>query len=383
MAMGPSHRYILKKLGDEPQPDKTMDFSAVSTDFNSITLVERRIKPPSKILPARSVTNKKDAIRFGAKTATGAAAFYGVGPAIKRAVHKLPAAKTGRLADEVNILRNEARTIYSNMNLMIEQFDRVMKNTEASQVEKETAALLAFYFLEDCYAKFHPVLAKLKICSGLLKGNAVRGFGGGIVAAKPPRGAEHPYTKKEQAEKEIEAALLEEVANDYAPLQNALAGLEELGISREDYLNWKAENAVKIEVSLNTFKARGAMLGAAIQGLIFTGINLGIGAATMNPAIFAVGAYYGVSTIVTISEIAIKAKLQNDYIRHTAIESNKVQADVSRINMLYVAEDVHLAVDKLATTSFIVVANVNRIPITEAFRPIDTRRELPNAIYRP
>jgi hypothetical protein len=124
------------------------------------------------------------------------------------------------------------------------------------------------------------------------------------------------------------------------------------------------------------------MVGSGIQGTIFSCINFGIAAFTLNPAIFAVGAYYAFSTVVRVSEIAIKAKLQNEFIKHFNDKSTeKLQSSISKMRFIDSVEDLHISIDTLATTSFVIVGSVYHIPITEAFRPIDRRRELPNALY--
>lgn len=58
----------------------------------------------------------------------------------------------------------------------------------------------------------------------------------------------------------------------------------------------------------------GSITGIAIQGAIFSAINFGVGAATLNPIIFAAGAYYATSAVVRICEVAAKTRLQNNII---------------------------------------------------------------------
>lgn len=364
--MRSTHTFISKrtrKTKPAEQPAESIDFTPLSDTAASIPLTPIQIKRPSHVLPSEHVTNKLDAFRMGAKTGTGAKMFYGVFQGIKEVFGFSPATKKGKLADAINQTRNDARTLNKNIQNMRDQFDRVMSDTELSLELKQQAALMALYFLEKSLDKLPPILTDLKTYMGLLKGNATVGISGFIVAGKEPLEEKNPHLVMKEREKDIELQLLQELAADDSILQSAMDKLEELELSVDDFHRWKQHNRVKIEETLNTHKGAGNITGIAIQGTIFSAINFGVGAATLNPIIFAAGTYYAASAVVRIGEEAVKTRLQNNIIRETLCEpatvspaSNKIARHQSRIKTVNNVANLHNAVDTLANTSFMASA---------------------------
>lgn len=322
------------------------------------------IKRPSKILPVERATSKRDAFRMGAKHATGSSTFYGVIPKIKEALGILPATPSGPLVDAINVTRNEARHLNEQIIKMCDQFDCVMDDDELSLELKREAAQMALYFLETSYEKLKPVLTNLKMYTGLLKGNAKIGYGGTIVAGKQPRGEKHPYLVQRDREKEIEMSLLVNLMQDDTPIQFAKLRLADLDLSEQDYLIWKKNNAVHIEVELNRYRGLGGMTGTAIQCAIFSAINFTIAGITLNPVVFAAGAYGLVSGAVRVSKIGVRTRLENELIREHFRQLDaevadecfkpKKHATLAKINTLDTFEMIHDATDKIVNTATIV-----------------------------
>lgn len=372
--MRSTHTFLSKRIRKTKPaelPAESIDFTPLSDTAKSITVTPIRIKRPSRVLPSDHVTNKIDAFRMGAKRGTGSKMFYGVIPGIKEVIGLSPATKKGKLVDAINQMRNDARTLNKNIQNLCDQFDRVMSDTELSHELKQQAALMALYFLEKSLNKLPQILSDLKTYMGLLKGNAIVGLSGFIVAGKEPLEEKHPHLSMKEREKDIELQLLQELAADASILQSAMHQLEELELSVDDFQRWKQLNRVKIEESLNTNMGAGSITGIAIQGAIFSAINFGIAAATLNPVIFAAGAYYATSAVVRIGEVAVKTRLQNNIIRETLSEtptvspvSSKFAQHQSRIKIVDGVGKIHNAVDTLANTGFMASATAFQLIVT-------------------
>lgn len=372
--MRSTHTFISKltrKAKPSEQPAESIDFTPLSDTATSIPLTSIQIKRPSRVLPSEHVTNKLDAFHMGAKAGTGAKMFYGVIPGMKEAIGLSPATKKGNLVDAINQTRNDARSLNKNIQNLRDQFHRVMSDTESNLELKQQAAQMALYFLEKSLNKLPPILTNLKTYMGLLKGNATIGQGGFIVAGKEPLNEKHPYLVMKEREKDIELQLLQDLAANESILPSAMHQLAELGLSDDDFQRWKQLNRVKIEESLNTNMGAGSITGIAIQGAIFSAINLGVAAVTLNPIIFAAGAYYATSAVVRIGEVAVKTRLQNNIIRETLCEtptvnpaSNKIARHQSRIKSVNDVEKLHNAVDTIANTGFMASATAFQLVVT-------------------
>ncbi len=353
-----------------PLSDKFSSFSILKKSIKKLPIAEARIKKPSKVLPTDHVINKKRAFHSGAKAATGAPTFHKAIPNIKEALGILPSSKKGKLVKMIDMTRNEARNLHTNIIRLLEQFNRVMDDDELNTELKKEAAQMALYFLEDAYDRLDPILGNLIIYNGLLKGNAEVGITGYIVAGKDPLLKPHPYLVMKEQEKELELELLEEFCDDPSLLLSARLRLEDFGISTIDYYRWKIKNAAQIEIDLNTAKGAGGMTGAGIQGFIFSGINYGVAAATLNPIVFAAGTYYAASTLIKMGEIGTKTHLQNQLISqrfNRLIEADERQVaqekTLNKMKSVATFERGHNQVDNLSITAFGVAA-MFAVPVT-------------------
>lgn len=369
---------ILKRIRHDKTPadtNDTADFSEISDYHHEIAVKPIHIKRPSHILPSAHPVNKHDAFRAGAKAGTGAKMFYGVIPGIKQALNISPATKKGKLADAINETRNEARTLHTNIQKLSAQFERVMIDDELSDDIKQEAAQLALYFLEDSFFKLEQILTDLKTYTGLLKGNAIRDIWGNIIADKEPLKEKDPRLIQKEWEKKIELDLLLNLAHDPSILNEAKRKLSAIDVSEADYQQWKRQNSARIEVTLNIYRGAGSITGIAIQGSVFSAINFGVAAATLNPVVFAAGAYYAASTVVRIGEVATKTHLQNNIIRANLSEQSQDIIDEharseqtarhhSHIQTVDHISKAHNAVDTIANTGFIASATAFQLIVS-------------------
>ena len=368
-----STELLLSSFSKNETPDH-IDFSELADYAESTSISGARIKSASKVLPAKNVITSKEAFRAGAKEGTGSATFYKFIPKVKEIFGKLPAERKGKLYDLINVIRNEARLINTHITLLIEQLDRVGKDTNQSIDLMREATLLSTYFLEDSFAKLTRILTDLKLYTGLYNGNAKVGMTGYIVAGKEPSNTNHPYLLKRKSEKQRELTLLENLANDRAHLNAAFNQLEDLGINASAYDEWKRRNMTRIEVSLNNAKCAGNMTGTAIQGAVISVINFGIAAATLNPVVFSAGTYYAVSTVIKVGEISAKTVLQNKLIRgscahalDTATSEHtpaKRTATLSHIKIVEKIEVIHGIGDNLCNSAFGVSSILFSFPVS-------------------
>lgn len=361
---------LTRKTKLSEQPAESLDFTPLSDTVESVPLTPIKIKRPSRVLPSEHATNKLAAFRMGVKAGTGSGMFYGVIRGVKEVIGLSPAAEKNDLVNKINQIRNEARTINENINNLRDQLDRVMSDAELSLELKQEAAQMALYFLEKSLNKLPPILTELKIAMGLLKGNAVIGISGFVVARKEPPAEKRPQLIRKEKEQDIELFRLQELAADQSILQSAMVQIAELGLCDDDFQHWKLRNRARIEETLNTFKGAGGMTGVAIQGAIFSAINFGVAAFTFNPILFAAGAYYAVSAVVRVGEVAAKTRLENNIIRETLCEStvdpdsNVVDQHQTRIKTVNDIGNIHNAVDTLVNTGFIASATAFHLIIS-------------------
>jgi hypothetical protein len=341
-----------------------IDFSSLCENFGSALILQAKVKKPSNVLPSDPQITWYGAFRNGAKAATGASTFYDLPNRIRQAFGRLPTRKRGKLADIANVMRNDARTLFAHIGKLYDQVGRILNDHDLSAPAKRTALFHALYFLDTCHDKLVNTLITLKTYEGLVKGNAVLHYGGYIVTDKTSSTVPPPYVVKKEGEKVAEALLLHHVADERPLLQAALLCLRELEVSIDDFVNWKAENVARIDLSLNTFRGAGWVTGVAIQGLIICAINFGIGAATLNPIVFAAGAYYAVSTVMKIVEAVITTGLQNKLLRD-APSSAAQKKTIRNLETVEGVEEIHRAADGAANMAFGAVA-IMAVPVTTA-----------------
>jgi hypothetical protein len=257
-------------------------------------------------------------------------------------------------------------------------------NLKQKSIEKGSLMTMLYFLEKSCFSMNH-VLSKLKLYRGLVKGNAVIGTTGFIVAGKIPidRNEDKWYkyvkmTKKEhnllkEQQKDEEIAQMITVSECIVTIVKQR--LIDFKITQCDFEIWKINNVVDIEVKLNTAKGAGHILGMAIQNTITSVINFGIAGATMNPVIFVAAGYYVISTIVKCVGIAFKTHYQNNLIRNT-LEINKIifsqtiephQKRCKNLSSIYKInkfQKVSGICGNAVNTSLTVAASVYKLPIS-------------------
>ncbi len=321
-----------------------VDFSDISQHYSSAVLPSSGVKDPSKVLPPKRCTTKRTAFRSGVKMGTGAAGFYKLGSKIKELFGLLPPQEHGKLADAVDKVRNEARTLFADITKQIGL-------TEASNPQRVTA----LYFLETDLKLLGPAVQKLKMYMGLLKGRATIGCYGFVTSAKTDvHFREHSQLKKKANEGLVELGLLEKTVADSADMMRA--ALKRVGIDGDAFCEWKRSKALGIEVSLNTARGAGRMVGVAIQGTITSAIHFGIAVAVMNPALFAAGAYYAVTTSVRVGGIAVKTVMENHLLRHV-LRGNSPDGEIlKKLELVEQLEKLHVATDAVVQKTLLNIA---------------------------
>ena len=386
-----------------------VDFSGISDYCYSFGIPKYKIKPPSKFLPVDNVLTKKDAFHMGAREGSGSAMFYKIIPKIKEIIGKLPKSKKGKLVNMIDLTRNEARNLNANINTLINiLLENDTKETDCKKIEMDCKKMEmemernkmemdnnfeSLFLLEKCYDELRVMLDNLKIYNGLLKGNATIGILGNIVAGKESLHDIHHYLKAKNNERKVELDLLEEVYDKKKEMfEKIWEALNKKGVGLQEFTLWKCGNKRQFETKMNNLKAGGNVLGVGLQGLVTTGINFGIAAATLNPAAFAAGTYYAISTFAKIGTIIVKTRIENDIIRenvkrYAQLQYKKIAGDteqekkisnnltleltyyvaqhnLSRIQSVETFQKVHIIIDGLSNTAFGAAATIFVLPIS-------------------
>ncbi len=314
------------------EPDEPIDFAEIASGSVSVTLPAPRIKRPSKILPPPHYTTRRSAFHAGVKQGTGAANFYKFGTKMRQLLGLLPGSEHGRVADALDEARNEARTLVADVQQQI-------KTLEAGKSTLKER-LRALYVLERSLARLGPATRRVRELLGLLRGAATVGLTGYLSPCKSgdARFLQHARTRKRLGAAQGELALLEAaVARGEAVLAAAARAAR---VPARGRALWQAQNGPRLEAALNTARGAGNMVGVAVQGAITSGIYVAIGAALLNPAVLAAGAYFFVTAWVRVGGISGRTLLENAHIRRGA----PVEAHLRRIETL---EKAHLTMDAM------------------------------------
>ncbi len=308
-------------------PAETIDFSGLCLPFESTSVslnCERRIKLPSSVLPASRSSTKRDAFRSGVKTGTRAADFFKFGPKMRELFGLLPRQEHGKIADEIDRVKNEARTLVADI-----------------ETQLADLSMRAVYFIELDLVLLQPAVERLKTCIGLLEGKATIGCYGFISSAKTDVSyRHHPVLQRKAREQRAELAAMEQVLANANKIMNGAR--ETCSVDKATFAEWKLQNGPAIEVSLNTAKAVGRMTGVAIQGSIVSAIHFGIAVALANPVVFAAGVYYAASMCVRVGGIAAKTGLENALIQSCRSNAASLRVKlyrVEQVEMLHTTTD--------------------------------------------
>lgn len=287
-------------------------------DFDLTTVPVGMIKRPSRALPSKNVTCRGDAYAQGVKSGFKTSGVYNLINKTKEIVGlipKSPKPKNGKLADAIIRTRNEARKLNENYHKQLGQFERVMGDSQLDEKTKKEAAQIALYFLERSHNELAPTLSNLKWYVGLSKGGVEVRLDGTPLHSKLTRETVTDYQKADEARKESEMRMLQRLSEDNSDIVAAKSRLKELNISPTDYQSWKTSTGPQLEATLNTFRAGGYITSKAVNGTAVTGLYLAIGAASLNPVMFAAGAYMAISSGTKIAEKVVRTRLQNNVIR--------------------------------------------------------------------
>jgi hypothetical protein len=287
-------------------------------------------KKPSKNLPHESVITKKDAFHAGAKNGTGAHMFYRVPDYIKALLKKRPWPRGGKVAHMVDLVRNETRVLYQNIEKLRSKLNILQKECKHDFAHRRTKALLFIFLLEDNCYKLKTSIENLKLYNGLLKGNATIGFLNTIVKGKETLGEPDPFFIERDAFYAKETELFEKLAKDTNIITDAKAHLDYYELSIQNYEQWREDNWRTIRKQFNRYKGAGCITGQAIQGMVTVLINTGIAVGVHSPVAAAAAGLYALSTTARIFQTVVRTTLENNLIEHT--ENRRVDSTILKAN---------------------------------------------------
>lgn len=110
---------------DDNNIEEYIDCDEIESTMVSTNLSKGKVKPPSKLLPADSCITKKDAFHSGAKIGSASFLMYRVKDYLAALFKKRPYPRSGKVAYMVDLTRNEARQIYSNINRLQHKLNKL------------------------------------------------------------------------------------------------------------------------------------------------------------------------------------------------------------------------------------------------------------------